>query len=101
GKRKISVIGLGYVGLPVAVSFAKAGFDVVGLDIEASRIAALRAGHDHTGEVDDADLANARLLLTTDAQELKRSDFHIITVPTPIDETNRPDLGALQAATST
>lgn len=103
--RRISVIGLGYVGLPVAVAFGRtgvpAGVPVVAFDIDARRIAALREGHDHTGEVADADLAAANLHLTDDPADLARADFHIVTVPTPIDDARRPDLRPLLAASRT
>ncbi len=96
--RKIAVIGLGYVGLPVAVSFARAGSDVIGFDIDASRVEELRAGRDRTKEVDPAELKNPRLKVTNNAADLKAADFFIVTVPTPIDIANRPDLRAVTAA---
>ena len=99
--RRISVIGLGYVGLPVAVAFGRTGVPVVAFDIDARRINALREGHDHTGEVADADLAEANLHLTDDPADLGRADFHIVTVPTPIDDARRPDLRPLLAASRT
>ncbi len=99
--RRISVIGLGYVGLPVAVAFGRTGAPVVAFDIDSRRIAALKAGHDHTGEVADADLAAASLHLTDDAADLAQADFHIVTVPTPIDDARRPDLRPLLAASRT
>lgn len=99
--RTIAVIGLGYVGLPVAVSFARAGSRVTGFDIDARRIAELRAGHDRTREVDPADLKLATLSLASDPVQLKDADFFIVTVPTPIDESNRPDLRALFGASET
>ncbi|MBF0246719.1 MAG: nucleotide sugar dehydrogenase [Alphaproteobacteria bacterium] len=98
--RKISVIGLGYVGLPVAVSFGKQG-RVVAFDINTARVAGLKAGHDVTGEVEDAELAEADLLLTTDPADLARADFHIVTVPTPVDDANKPDLTPLVSASTT
>jgi UDP-N-acetyl-D-galactosamine dehydrogenase len=99
--RKISVIGLGYVGLPVAAAFARAGTPTVGFDISAARIAELRGGHDRTGEVVATDLGRAQLALTDDAARLGEADFHIITVPTPIDSSNRPNLAPLIAASKT
>ncbi len=99
--RKIAVIGLGYVGLPVAVSFARGGSDVLGFDIDAGRVDELRAGKDRTKEIDTAELKNPRLAITHDAADLKAADFFIVTVPTPIDIANRPDLKALTAATET
>ena len=99
--RKISVIGLGYVGLPVAVAFARSGATVIGFDIDARRVAELREGIDLTREVESADLRQATLNYTTDAAALKKADFHIVTVPTPIDDNRRPDLGAMLAASRT
>ncbi|MEK9672143.1 MAG: nucleotide sugar dehydrogenase [Rhodospirillaceae bacterium] len=99
--RKISVVGLGYVGLPVAVAFGRAGFDVVAFDINEKRLAQLRDGIDATNEVPPAELASAGLFFTSDPKDLKRADFHIVTVPTPIDTERRPDLGPLLAATKT
>jgi UDP-N-acetyl-D-galactosamine dehydrogenase len=96
--RRIAVIGLGYVGLPVAVAFAQAGSAVIGFDIDSRRIEELRAGKDRTREVDAADLRNGNLTLTTDRAALRKADFYIVTVPTPIDNARRPDLTALLGA---
>lgn len=93
--RKLAVIGLGYVGLPLAVEFAK-NRSVVGFDINCRRIAALRAGHDSTLEVSDEELREARHLSFTDQlQDIAECDTFIVTVPTPIDEHKRPDLTPL------
>jgi UDP-N-acetyl-D-galactosamine dehydrogenase len=99
--RKIAVIGLGYVGLPVAASFARSGAPVTGFDIDETRLAELRDGHDRTGEVEPHDLKFPNLRLTAVAPDLAAADFYIITVPTPIDETRRPDLSHLLAASRT
>ncbi|HUI94958.1 MAG TPA: nucleotide sugar dehydrogenase [Xanthobacteraceae bacterium] len=99
--RKIAVIGLGYVGLPVAVAFARAGAPVIGFDVDRARVDALRAGHDRTREVDAVELARPNLRCTDDAAALTAADFFIITVPTPIDAANRPDLSAMLAASQT
>ena len=99
--RKIAVIGLGYVGLPVAAAFARAGIAVVGFDIDKKRIAELKAGHDRTHELEDSDLRHKSLSFTDDVNALGASDFYIVTVPTPIDEARRPDLGAMFAASRT
>ena len=99
--RKIAVIGLGYVGLPVAVAFARSGAPVTGFDIDAKRIAELRAGHDRTREVESPDLSLLALTYTNDAAALRGADFFIVTVPTPIDAERRPDLGAMLAASKT
>ncbi|MCJ2013393.1 nucleotide sugar dehydrogenase [Methylobacterium sp. J-076] len=94
--RRIAVIGLGYVGLPVAVAFARAGFDSLGFDIDPGRIAEIAAGRDRTGEVAEADLPGLRV--SADAADLRGRDFFIVTVPTPITPARTPDLGALEAA---
>lgn len=99
--RMISVIGLGYVGLPVAVSFARAGFQVIGFDIDAKRIAELSARRDRTNEVDPDDLAHPTLTFTDSPVALGAANFHIVTVPTPIDSARRPDLGAMLGASRT
>lgn len=99
--RKIAVIGLGYVGLPVAVAFARSGVPVIGFDIDKRRIEELRANHDRTREVESHELSQAALQLEHDPGQLRAADFFIVTVPTPIDGANRPDLGALLAATQT
>jgi UDP-N-acetyl-D-galactosamine dehydrogenase len=96
--RKIAVIGLGYVGLPVAVGFARSGAPVVGFDIDDRRIAELRAGQDRTREIEPGDLALATLTLTSNAAALGDSDCYIVTVPTPIKDAHQPDLGALVSA---
>src|SRR5262245_48916507 len=99
--RKIAVIGLGYVGLPVAVAFARSGIPVCGFDIDAKRIGELRSGCDRTLEVDPSQLALPTLTYTNDPIELKNADFFIVTVPTPIDTARRPDLRALLSASYT
>jgi len=100
-ERKIAVIGLGYVGLPVAVAFARSGVSVVGFDIDRNRIAELKAGHDRTREVDEKELGQPMLAFESDPARLKPADFFIVTVPTPIDQANRPDLRALLSASET
>lgn len=98
-RRRIAVIGLGYVGLPVAAAFARKGFSVVGFEIDAERVEELRRGFDRTREVAATDLKS--LNITTDAAELKQADFYIVTVPTPIDDALVPDLGAVHSASRT
>jgi UDP-N-acetyl-D-glucosamine/UDP-N-acetyl-D-galactosamine dehydrogenase len=97
-KCRIGVVGLGYVGLPLAVEFGK-HFDTTGFDVKAGRIAELKAGRDSTLEVSRQDLKSATSLrFTTDLAELKRCQVYIVTVPTPIDEYKRPDLTPLVKA---
>ncbi|MGE5534035.1 MAG: NAD(P)-binding domain-containing protein, partial [Acidobacteriota bacterium] len=99
--RNIAVIGLGYVGLPVAVAFARSGVPVIGFDIDRKRVEELRGGQDRTREVESVDLTHRSLTYEYDPAALKNADFFIITVPTPIDAANRPDLGAMLAASRT
>ena len=97
-ERGFAVIGLGYVGLPVALALAKRFERVVGFDISEQRIAALRNGKDATGEVNEAALRGTRLRFTDDPDALDEASFFIVTVPTPIDAERRPDLSPLEAA---
>jgi UDP-N-acetyl-D-glucosamine/UDP-N-acetyl-D-galactosamine dehydrogenase len=98
---KIAIIGLGYVGLPLAVEFGRHR-PVVGFDINQTRIAELKAGQDNTLEVSAADLAAAgHLEFSADTATLAACDIFIVTVPTPIDKVNRPDLTPLQRASET
>lgn len=98
---KLAVVGLGYVGLPLAVEFGKKR-SVVGFDINTRRIDALKAGHDHTLEVDDDELREAaQLTFTADRAELGRANVFIVTVPTPIDDYKQPDLTPLIKASET
>src|SRR4029453_10242304 len=96
--RNIAVIGLGYVGLPVAVAFARSGAPVVGFDINPQRIGDLHAGRDRTREVPPADLRHPSMTFTADPAELRRADFFIVTVPPPIDNARRPDVAELRQA---
>ena len=97
---RIVVLGLGYVGLPLAVALA-GKFATVGLDIDSRRIAELAAGHDRTGEIDRTRLAASPLKLLADPAGCPPADFYIVTVPTPIDGANRPDLRLLEEASRT
>ena len=97
-ERGFAVVGLGYVGLPVALALAKKFAPVIGFDISQRRIAALRAAKDTTGEVSEAELRETRLRLTDDPEALGEASFVIVTVPTPIDGERRPDLAPLQSA---
>ncbi len=98
---KIGVVGLGYVGLPLAVEFGKR-FNTVGFDIKAARVDELKKGHDSTLETDEAELASAtKLSFTTKLADLKSCRVFIVTVPTPIDEYKRPDLTPLVKSSET
>jgi UDP-N-acetyl-D-galactosamine dehydrogenase len=95
---RIAVIGLGYVGLPLAVALARK-FDVVGFDIDSGRIAELRDGRDRTREVEEDELRRTSVKLSDRPDECAGADVYIVTVPTPVDAANRPDLTAVLAAT--
>jgi UDP-N-acetyl-D-glucosamine/UDP-N-acetyl-D-galactosamine dehydrogenase len=97
-ERGFAVIGLGYVGLPVALALAKKFEPVIGFDISKQRIAALRDANDTTGEVTAAALRETTLRLTENADALNEASFFIVTVPTPIDSEHRPDLSPLAGA---
>ena len=100
-KVRIAVVGLGYVGLPLALAFGRR-FPTLGFDIDAERVAELRAGHDRTRETAAEQIRAAGLLkLDHDAGELRNCDVFIVAVPTPIDEFKRPDTRALQGASMT
>mgnify|MGYP002715748001 CR=1 FL=1 len=98
---KIAVIGLGYVGLPLAVEFGKK-VPVIGFDIHKKRIEELQSGQDHTLEVSPEELQQAtQLSYSANLDDLKGCNFFIVTVPTPVDHVNRPDLTPLQKASET
>lgn len=94
---RISVIGLGYVGLPIAVAFGKKN-KVIGFDIKTSRITQLRDGIDVTGEVNQEELKISQIFFTSNAKDLSQANFHIIAVPTPVDSHNQPDFSPLYSA---
>jgi UDP-N-acetyl-D-galactosamine dehydrogenase len=99
-EARIAVVGLGYVGLPLAIEFGK-HYPTIGLDTKTARIRELAAGEDTTREVDSAEIAKAKHLLFTDRPEqLSGCNVYIITVPTPIDRYKRPDLSCLEQASS-
>src|SRR5687768_13788433 len=95
---RIVVAGLGYVGLPLAVALAR-HFDVTGFDIDQGRVAELGEGRDRTGEVDADALRASALKVTSSQDDCRAADLYIVTVPTPVDADNRPDLSALLSAT--
>ncbi len=97
---RVTVLGLGYVGLPLAVALAKK-FYVTGFDVDTQRIGELSEGHDRTREIDAERLAKSSLGLTCDAAVCPPSDFYIVTVPTPIDAENNPDLRIVESASRT
>jgi UDP-N-acetyl-D-galactosamine dehydrogenase len=100
-QSRIAVVGLGYVGLPLAVEFGRQ-YDTLGFDIDARRVEQLGRGEDYNGETDRGDLAEAtRLQLTSDPQRLGDCNVFVVTVPTPVDEHKRPDFSPLIAASRT
>ncbi len=98
--NKIAVMGLGYVGLPLAVALAR-HFSVLGYDVDEQRVGELAAGRDRSGEVDSQALASSTLAISHDEADLDGADFIIVTVPTPVDKTNKPDLRILKRASET
>ncbi len=99
--ERIVVVGLGYVGLPVAMAFARHFEDVVGLDIDSRRIDELRSGHDRTNEIEAGELRETTLRFTASPTECGKPTFVVVTVPTPIDIDRQPDLTPLEKASDT
>lgn len=97
GQTPLAVVGLGYVGLPLALALAKK-FAVIGFDIDTQRVSELRRGHDRTCEVDIAELATSSLEFSSDPTTLRRARFIIVAVPTPVTKDNRPDLTLVERA---
>ena len=97
---RLAIIGLGYVGLPIAVAFAEK-VDVLGFDINPWRVESLQKGEDQTGEVESALLRLPRLRFSDDTKDLRWANFYIVTVPTPVDSVKHPDFSALKLASST
>ena len=99
-KAKISLIGLGYVGLPIALEFAK-NYNVIGFDIKPERVEMMKNGIDPSKEVAPEKFENKHIVFTANKEDLKKADFHIVAVPTPINEHNQPDLTPLLSACKT
>lgn len=95
--KKIAICGLGYVGLPVAVAFARC-FEVIGFDVDSRRIEHLQAGNDWTGEIDREALQASTMCFTDKVADLAGCDFFVVAVPTPVDDGCRPDFSLLQHA---
>lgn len=91
-EEKLSLVGLGYVGMPIAVAFAKKGIDVVGFDLNAKKIELYKSGIDPTNEVGDEEIKKTTINFTADETELKKAKFHIVAVPTPVNLDHTPDL---------
>ena len=91
-EEKLSLVGLGYVGMPIAVAFAKKGIEVIGFDLNAEKIERYKAGFDPTNEVGDEAIRKTSVQFTADENELKKAKFHIVAVPTPVNQDHTPDL---------
>ncbi|MBI3331450.1 nucleotide sugar dehydrogenase [Candidatus Peregrinibacteria bacterium] len=98
---KVAIVGLGYVGLPLAHAFAKVGHETIGYDINARRIEELKSGTDRTGELSDAQMKEARITYSDDPSILERAEVIVLAIPTPVDAANKPDLSLVEAATQT
>lgn len=99
-EKKIAVVGLGYVGLPIALEFAKK-VPVIGFDIKEDRVKLMRQKIDPSNELESSDFDHTDIFFTSDPEDLKKADFYIVAVPTPIDEYKNPDLNPLLSATKT
>lgn len=100
-EKKICIVGLGYVGLPLAAALARGGFAVTGYDISAGRIEELQRGHDRTNELTEEQLKAVSIAYSTDPASIAGADIIIVTVPTPIDSQNNPDLSPVVSAMET
>ena len=98
GETAVSVIGLGYVGMPLALAFAKKNVKVIGFDINRHRIDLYKSGIDMTHEVGDAVIAETTVDFTADVSRLREASFHIVAVPTPINQDHTPDLEPVESA---
>lgn len=98
GKEKISLVGLGYVGMPIAVEFAKRGIKVIGFDLNKEKIETYKSGTDPTAEVGDETIKNTTVEFTSDEADLRKAKFHIVAVPTPVNSDHTPDLSPVEGA---
>ena len=96
-KAKLSLIGLGYVGMPIAVAFAEK-VDVIGFDLNRDKVELYKSGIDPTKEVGDAVIKSTTVRFTADEEELKNARFHIVAVPTPVNDDHTPDLSPVEGA---
>lgn len=94
----VSLIGLGYVGMPIAVEFAKRGVKVIGFDLNAAKIETYKSGFDPTNEVGDEVIRDTTVEFTSNPEDLKRAKFHIVAVPTPVNDDHTPDLTPVEGA---
>ena len=98
GEEKITLVGLGYVGMPIAIEFAKRGVKVVGYDLNKAKIELYKNGMDPTREVGDEAIKASTVEFTSDEAELKNAKFHIVAVPTPVNDDHTPDLTPVKGA---
>ena len=98
GSEKLSLIGLGYVGLPIAHAFAKKGLQVIGFDLNQEKIELYKSGIDPTKEIGDDEIKNTQIQFTSEETDLKKAKFHIVAVPTPVNTDHTPDLSPVIAA---
>ncbi len=98
GEEKLSLVGLGYVGMPIAVEFAKRGVKVIGFDLNAAKIELYRSGKDPTNEVGDDEIKASTVEFTADETKLREAKFHIVAVPTPVNDDHTPDLTPVEGA---
>lgn len=97
-EEALSLVGLGYVGMPIAVEFAKRGVNVIGFDLNAAKIETYKSGIDPTNEVGDDVIKNTTVEFTANEEDLKRAKFHIVAVPTPVNDDHTPDLTPVEGA---
>lgn len=97
-REAISLIGLGYVGMPIAVEFARRGAKVIGFDLNAAKIETYKSGIDPTNEVGDDVIKNTTVEFTSNEKDLYRAKFHIVAVPTPVNDDHTPDLAPVKGA---
>lgn len=98
GKEYLSLVGLGYVGMPIAIAFAKRGVNVIGFDLNVDKIKTYKSGIDPTNEVGDKVIQNTTVEFTADESDLRRAKFHIVAVPTPVNDDHTPDLRPVENA---
>lgn len=99
-EESISLVGLGYVGMPIAVEFAKRGVNVIGFDLNTAKIEMYRSGIDPTNEVGDNVIENTSVEFTSNEKDLKKAKFHIVAVPTPVNDDHTPDLTPVKSASA-
>ncbi|MDZ7586837.1 MAG: nucleotide sugar dehydrogenase, partial [Patescibacteria group bacterium] len=97
-KLNLAVVGLGYVGLPLAIEFAKTGVKVIGFDINTKRITELNKGIDSSGEIENEEIQETNIDYTSEPQKLKKTNFIIMALPTPVNQANQPDLSLVENA---